>query len=279
MGRGFERFDSNPNIPPGPLSFGRISVQLIYFIGTAGSGKSTMVHAFRQWMDLQGLDCISVNLDPGAELLPYPAEVDIRDWIRLSNVMEEYGLGPNGAQIVSSDLMALNISEWAPIIDDFKTDYVLIDTPGQMELFTFRQSSELIIDQLGRQDSFLVFLSDPQLCKTPNGYVSSLMLCALTHFRFSIPILNVLSKSDLLSDAEIEMILEWSASPELLNSSLAERGFSTQSMINLEFLHAMENIGMYREITPVSSQQLTGMEDIYNAVQQSFMGGEDLAPD
>lgn len=254
-------------------------MRYIYFIGMAGSGKSTLVNAFREWMNLQGLDCISVNLDPGADLIPYPAEVDIRDWIRLSDVMDQYGLGPNGAQIVSSDLMALRMQEWTPIIDEFKTEYVLVDTPGQMELFTFRQSSELIIDQLGRQDSFLVFLSDSQLCKTPNGFVSSLMLCALTHFRLSIPIINVLSKVDLLSEAEIEMILDWSTSPESLNSSLVERDFSSQSLINLEFFRAMENIGMYREITPVSSEEFIGMEEIYNTIQQAFMGGEDLSKD
>jgi len=238
-----------------------------------------MVQAFSEWMELRGLDCISVNLDPGADLVPHAAKVDIRDWIRLSDVMEEYGLGPNGAQIVSSDLMAMNLKEWAPIIETFRTDYVLIDTPGQMELFTFRQSSQMIIEELGRDNSFLVFLSDPQLSKTPNGFVSSLMLCALTHFRFSIPILNVLSKADLLSEEELNLIMEWSRSPDVLNSVLMDRNFSSQSLINLEFFRAMENIGMFMELTPVSSVEFTGLEDIYNVIQQSFMGGEDLLSD
>ena len=256
-----------------------ILLQYIYFIGTAGSGKSTMVNAFKEWMGLDGLDCIAVNLDPGAELIPYNVQVDIRDWVRLADIMDEYGLGPNGAQIVSSDLMALNSDQWVPVIKEFETNYVLVDTPGQMELFTFRESSQVIIDQLGRDDAFLVFLSDPQLSKTPNGFVSNLMLCALTHFRFSIPILNVLSKADLLSDAELEMIMDWSRDPEALNSSLMGADFSSQTLINLEFFKAMENIGMYREISPVSSEQLMGMEDIYNAIQQVFMGGEDLSKD
>jgi len=254
-------------------------LRYIYFIGTAGSGKSTMVQAFREWMELQGLDCISVNLDPGADAVPHAAEVDIRDWIRLTDIMEEYGLGPNGAQIVSSDLMAVNMSEWAPIIHEFNSDYVLIDTPGQMELFTFRQSSEMIVKELGREDSFLVFLSDPQLSKTPNGFVSSMMLCALTHFRFSIPILNVLSKADLLSEEELDLIMEWSVSPESLNGNLVDMDFSSQSLINLEFFRAMENVGMFREIRPVSSMEFTGLEDIYNSIQQAFMGGEDLTRD
>src|SRR2546422_389825 len=80
----------------------------VYLIGTAGSGKTTFTHAFRTWMQSQGLDAITVNLDPGAERLPYDPEVDIRDWIRLEEIMDEQGLGPNGAQVVAADMLALN---------------------------------------------------------------------------------------------------------------------------------------------------------------------------
>ena len=54
---------------------------LVYFIGTAGSGKSTLTHCFQQWMNNQGLDAITVNLDPGAENLPYVPDVDIKELI------------------------------------------------------------------------------------------------------------------------------------------------------------------------------------------------------
>ncbi len=166
-------------------------MRCIYFIGTAGSGKSSLVGSFRAWMEEQSLDCMTVNLDPGADFIPYQPDVDIRDWVHLDEVMRDHSLGPNGAQVVASDLMAINVKEWAPAIKAFDTNYALIDTPGQMELFTFRQSSNAIIEELGKEDSFLVFLSDPTLSKTPNGFVSDLLLCAITQFRFDLPILNV----------------------------------------------------------------------------------------
>jgi hypothetical protein len=50
---------------------------------------------------------------------------------------------------------------------------------------------------------------------------------------------------------------------------------SSQAIISIEYLKAMESVGMYRELYPVSSMEGTGMEDIYNAVQQYFEGGED----
>jgi GTPase SAR1 family protein len=251
----------------------------IYFIGTAGSGKSSLVHAFREWMDMHGLDSVTLNLDPGAEAIPYVADVDIRDWVRLNDVMNEYALGPNGAQIVCSDMIALNTKDVVSTIDTFKSNYLLIDTPGQMELFAFRQSSSVVVEAFGKEDSFLVFLSDPQLSKTPSGFVSNLMLCAVTHFRFMVPFLNVLSKADTLNEEETEKILNWSRDPYSLYDALGQEQGTSQTVLSIELFKAMENIGMYRELIPVSSETPSGMEDIYNAIQQTFEGGEDLSSD
>jgi GTPase SAR1 family protein len=83
----------------------------LYFIGSAGSGKSSLTGAFHGWMENQKYNTITVNLDPGIENAPYVPDVDIRDWIKLNDVMKEYGVGPNGAQIIAADLLALNIDE------------------------------------------------------------------------------------------------------------------------------------------------------------------------
>lgn len=247
----------------------------IYFIGTAGSGKSTMVQAFKEWMDLSGLDSIILNLDPGADAVPYHADVDIREWVHLDQVMDEYGLGPNGAQIVCADLMALNSDEMTGILDEFKSDYLLIDTPGQMELFAFRQSSNILVDALGREDSLFVFLSDPALSRTPNGFVSNIMLCALVQFRFSLPVINVLSKSDTLDEKEIERIRLWSTDPLALYGDLLDDDINSQTVMGLELFKALENIGVYQELRPVSSVESTGIEDIFAMTQMIFRGGEE----
>jgi hypothetical protein len=148
-----------------------------------------------------------------------------------------------------------------------------------MELFAFRQSSSVVVEALGKEDSFLVFLSDPQLSKTPSGFVSNLMLCAVTHFRFMVPFLNVLSKADTLNEEETEKILNWSRDPYSLYDALGQEQGTPQTVLSIELFKAMENIGMYRELIPVSSETPSGMEDIYNAIQQTFEGGEDLSSD
>lgn len=253
-------------------------MKYIYFVGTAGSGKSSLVQAFQEWMDEHGFETMTLNLDPGADYVPYTPDVDIRDWIHLDEVMKDYSLGPNGAQVVASDLMAVHANEWAKSVKSFQSNYCLVDTPGQMELFAFRQSSTAIVEELGVEDSYLLFLSDPTLARTANGFVSDLMLAGVTQFRFSLPILNVLSKSDLLKEDELEMLQNWSRDPYALYNALTEKEMTTQSIMSIEFLKAMESVGMYKELTPVSAEDGTGMEDIYSSIQMFFEGGEDLTP-
>lgn len=252
---------------------------LIYFIGTAGSGKTTMVRALREWVEQRGLDAVTVNLDPGAEELPYPVDVDIKDWVSLREVMEEYHLGPNGAQILAADMLALNAKEVAEVLETFRSDYILVDTPGQMELFTFRQSSRVIIEAFGEEDAFLVYLMDPALAKVPSGLVSGLLLSATAQFRHALPFLNVLSKSDLLAEEELQAVLRWSSDIYALYDALLEERASAKVVLDVEFLKALESIGVYKRLTPVSSELMFGFEDIYNAVQQALAGGEDALPD
>ena len=254
---------------------GLSTVKNVFFVGTAGSGKSTLVGAYRRWLDSNGVDAITINMDPGAETLPYDPDIDIREWINLGEVMEEYGLGPNGAQIVAADLMAVNIDKMMRVFAEYSTDYVLIDTPGQLELFAFRESSGMTVDAFGREDSMLVYLSDPSLCKTPNGFISAMTLGALVQFRLQLPMLNLLSKCDTLSDDDEQRMLDWYSEPDALYGDLLDADSVPQTVVGMELFKAMENTGVFGEIRSVSAQDEIGLEEIYVASQLAFFGGED----
>lgn len=247
----------------------------IYFVGTAGSGKSTMVGAFKRWLDDNEIDSIVVNLDPGAEKLPYVPDIDIREWINLDEVMSQYGLGPNGAQIVAADLMAVNIKKVSDILDTIDTDYVLIDTPGQLELFAFRESSNVVISALGKQRSMIAYLSDPTLYKSANGFVSAMTLASLVQFRLNMPIINLLSKSDVLKEEEVDRILDWYNNPDTLYGDLLDEDSNPESVIGMELFRALEDSGIFGEMRAVSASKVIGLPEIYAAVQLQFHGGED----
>ena len=250
----------------------------IYFVGTAGCGKSTMTAAFYEWLQTQGYDAVLVNLDPGADTLPYEADVDIRDWVKLSDIMKEYNLGPNGAQIAAADMLAINTSKISEVLEKFETDFVLFDTPGQLELFAFRDSSRKIIEAFVPEASMICFLIDPMLARNPNGFVTSMVLSAITNFRLEVPIFNMVSKADILTEEEIEDITQWSDNNEALFNALRDETSGSQNQMSMEILRALETVGAGGGIGFASSETMSGMEDVYNVAQEVFSGGIDREP-
>jgi GTPase SAR1 family protein len=251
----------------------------VYFIGTAGSGKSTLTYNFKRWMELRSLDAVTVNLDPGAENLPYEPDVDIRDWISLEEIMETYGLGPNGAQIACADMVALNTDDLKKSIDAFKTDYVLMDTPGQLELFVFREAGKYLVKFLNPERSIVAYLLDYALAKTASGLVSQLLLSLSTNFRLNRPQVNILSKSDMLTEEEQGQLEQWSNDPDLLYTSMQDEEASVYREMSEGILGLIQNFKSHTELIPTGKENYRGIEDLYTAIQLQFEGGEDLMDD
>jgi len=244
---------------------------LVYVVGTAGSGKTYLVKAFSDWLNFKKIDNIAVNLDPGADTIPYSADVDVREWFTLEDIMAKYEVGPNGAQIIGADLIATIVDEIKYEIEYYDVPYVLLDTPGQMELFVLRSSSEVIVEKLGKK-SVMVYLFDPIVSKTPNGFLSLLFMSSSAVLKLNLPQIQVLSKADLLDEVELKKIINWSSNPETLYKDI---GYERKTM-SLELFHMLKDLGLFRPLIAASSTQGFGMDDIYDGIQEVFYGGDDL---
>ena len=121
---------------------------VMFVVGTAGAGKSSLVTAFQRWARFLEIDALTINLDPGAERVHYDPEFDVRDLISLAEVMDRYDLGPNGAQILAADLVAAQADDIMDELEGLSGDMLIIDTPGQVELFAFREASNHLVDVL-----------------------------------------------------------------------------------------------------------------------------------
>ncbi len=243
----------------------------LFVIGTAGCGKSYFTKAFSEYLDLKRIDHAIVNLDPGADYLPYTPDVDVREWFTTADVMEKYRVGPNGAQIISADLVATKAGDIVDELDLYSADYIIIDTPGQMELFTFRTSSEIIINEFGRNSCVSVYLFDPVISQRASGFMSMVFLYSSSIFRLRIPQIPALGKSDLLPEHVTEKIIGWSRDPDKLYDDLIE-----ENDLSGDLFHMMRDAGLIRPLIPVSSITGNGMDDVYEMVQEIFYAGEDL---
>jgi len=120
----------------------------IFVTGTAGAGKSLLSSKISEYYTSNGAFSAILNLDPGVDSLPYTCDIDVRDHVDISAIMQQYDLGPNGALIMANDLIASKIEEIQKEVDDVNPDHLIVDTPGQIELFAYRKSGPFFTENL-----------------------------------------------------------------------------------------------------------------------------------
>ncbi len=247
---------------------------ITFVIGTAGSGKSLFTAAFSDWLKMNKQDVAVVNLDPGALKLPYQPDVDVRNYVDVGNIMEKYGLGPNGAAIMAGDLIADEIENLTRDIEEADADFVLVDTPGQMELFAFRASGPYIVDELTKEPKALLYLFDAVFSVNPLNYVSNMFLAAAVYNRFFQPQVHLLSKIDLLPKKEVGEIVEWSGNPRALEDSIEQKLKDTKRLFSRSMMRAIGQLGLQFHLTPVSSKTNEGLIALNTILERLLMQGE-----
>jgi GTPase SAR1 family protein len=245
-----------------------------FIIGTAGSGKSLFTAALSEWLKMSKQDVAVVNLDPGALKLPYSPDVDVRNYVDVGNIMEKYGLGPNGALIMAADLIADESDNITKDIEAVDADLVLVDTPGQMELFAFRASGPYIVTELTKEPKVIVYLFDAVFSINPLNYVSNMFLSAAVYNRFFQPQLHLLSKCDLLPKKEVQTITDWSANPRALEDSIEQKLEGTKRLFSRNMMHAINQLGLKFLLIPVSAKTNQGMVNVNTVLERILTGGE-----
>lgn len=231
----------------------------IFVLGPAGSGKSTLVREFSSFLKASGYEVKCVNLDPASEPI-YEAEADVRDFVRTEEVMLEYGLGVNGAMLKSIDLM-LGFSDHLKLEGDF----VLYDTPGQMEVFIYSESGVELVERLKDTQTCGIFLIDAGMVKTPENFVSAILQNVVVMLRLSIPTLTAITKSDLY-DLNVK---------ELLSEIKFSRGVLAEIMENLAPLIYYTTL-RFRTIK-ISSVKKSGFQELFSALRELFCACGDLS--
>lgn len=247
---------------------------IVFIIGTAGSGKSLLTASFSEWLKMSKQNVTVVNLDPGALKLPYSPDVDVRNYVNVGDLMEKYGLGPNGALIMAADLIADEIDEISKEIEDLTSDIVLVDTSGQMELFAFRASGPYIATELTKEPKAIVYLFDTAFSLNPLNYVSNLFLSAAVYNRFLVPQVYLLSKSDLLSKDDVNKVVDWSASPQALENAIEQKLTGTKRLLSRNMMRAIYQLGLRFLLIPVSAKTNDGMINFNTALERILAGGE-----
>lgn len=134
--------------------------------------------------------------------------------------MEELGLGPNGALLYCMEYLLENLDWLHNELEQFgDDDYILLDCPGQIELYTHVPVQKRILEAVagwGYTGSMVsVFCIDAAFCIDAGKFLSGALLSLSAMIALELPQVSVLTKCDLISEEEVDRILEYSSASEL----------------------------------------------------------------
>jgi len=247
---------------------------VIFVTGTAGSGKSMLTSKILEYYQKNGVFASALNLDPGVESLPYRPDVDVRDYVDIVQIMKQYDLGPNGSMIMANDLIATKIEDIQNEIHGVNPDYLIVDTPGQIELFAYRASGPFFIQNIDACEKTNIFLYDGTMIASPSNFISISLLATSIKLRLGLPTINVMTKTDLIPD-KIDQVLKWSSDPISLEEELKTLEGETYSLAT-DILRTL-NIGEFAgDLIPISNLTGEGMVNLQSTLSRIINLGEEV---
>jgi GTPase SAR1 family protein len=194
----------------------------LIILGMAGSGKTTFVQRLEEELANKDKESYIINLDPAVMDTLYEPNLDIKDTIKYKEIMTSNNLGPNGAILTCLNLFSTNIDKVISILES-KTDldYVVMDTPGQLEVFSWSASGKIITDSFSLIfPSILIYIIDIPRCNNPNTFSSNMLYALSIMYKMKLPLLLAFNKVDI---AKENKVIEWMQDYQSLQQALSKK--------------------------------------------------------
>jgi len=250
-------------------------LKIVFVTGTAGSGKSLLTSRIYDYYTSNGAFAAIFNLDPGVESLPYSCDIDVRDKIDIVSIMKQYDLGPNGALIMANDLIASKFDEFQNEINNVNPDYLIVDTPGQIELFAYRTSGPFLVQNLDSDEKVNLFLFDGALITSPVNFVSIALLATSIKLRLNLPTINVLTKTDLIGE-KLKDIIRWSSDLKSLEEAISKDADGETYTLTTNILRSLNLGGFAQGLIPISNVSGEGMVNLESALSRTINLGDEV---
>lgn len=253
-----------------------------------------------------------LNLDPAVHHVPFTPNIDIRDSVNYKEVMKQFNLGPNGGILTSLNLFSTKIDQVIGLLEkrtalpapvqapeqttvEFMTNcgkstptppqqqqvkHILVDTPGQIEVFVWSASGEILLSSLASTfPTVIAYIIDTPRTTSTSTFMSNMLYACSILYKTKLPMILVFNKTDA-QDAEFAK--EWMTDFEAFQSALRneEEGGSfggegsaigggsgyMGSLLNSMSL-VLEEFYKHLSVVGVSAMTGDGMDEFFKSVQ------------
>jgi GTPase SAR1 family protein len=245
-------------------------------LGMAGSGKTTFVQKLEEEIANKDKESYIINLDPAVMDTLYEPNLDIRDTIKYKEVMTSNNLGPNGAILTSLNLFSTNIDKVISILESKNDlDFVVIDTPGQLEVFSWSASGKLITDSFSIIfPSILIYIIDIPRCNNPNTFSSNMLYALSIMYKMKLPLMIAFNKLDVTKDNKV---IEWMQDFESLQVALSKKDdyistfSSSLSLLLAEFYKTIKYVSVSSKTGEGFDELISKCEEIRQKYQEEVL--------
>lgn len=235
-----------------------------------------------------------INLDPAVRNVPFESNIDIRDSVNYQEVMRSYNLGPNGGILTSLNLFATKIDQIITLLekrtspdlalpDKKPINHILVDTPGQIEVFVWSASGSILLDSLASSfPTVIAYIIDTPRTSSTSTFMSNMLYACSILYKTKLPMILVFNKTDV-KDAEFakEWMTDFEAFQAALRLEEEEGSFGgveggsgvgggsgyMGSLLNSMSL-MLEEFYSHLSVVGVSSMTGAGIDEFFDAVKE-----------
>jgi len=111
--------------------------------------------------------------------------------------MKQYRLGPNGGIVTSLNLFSTKFKDVIKLIKKASKEhnYVIFDTPGQIEVFTWSAGGSIIMETLASEfPTIITYVVDTVRNAKPATFMSNMLYACSILYKTNLPFIIVMNK-------------------------------------------------------------------------------------